>query len=48
MALGGAFEDVLAAAQANAGWAFTRLYESLASPVTGYVRSQGSGTRTMS
>ena len=37
----GAFQDVLAAAQANAGWAFTWLYESLASAVTGYARAQG-------
>ena len=41
MRLEGAFEAVLAAAQANAGWAFTRLYESLAPAVTAYVRAQG-------
>lgn len=35
------FEEVLAAAQANAGWAFTRLYESLAGAVAGYLRVQG-------
>lgn len=36
-----AFEQVLAAAQENAGWALTRLYESLAPAVVGYMRSQG-------
>ena len=36
-----AFEHVLAAAQENAGWALTRLYESLAPAVVGYMRSQG-------
>ena len=36
-----AFEAIVAAARANAGWAFTKLYESLASAVTGYVRAQG-------
>jgi RNA polymerase sigma factor (sigma-70 family) len=41
MRLEGAFEAVLSAAQANAGWAFRRLYESLASAVTGYARAQG-------
>jgi RNA polymerase sigma factor (sigma-70 family) len=41
MGLEGAFEGVLHAAQANAGWAFTRLYESLAPAVTAYVRTQG-------
>lgn len=41
MALGGAFDDVLTAAQANAGWAFTRLYESLVGAVSAYVRAQG-------
>lgn len=35
------FEHVLRAAQAGAGWAFTRLYESLAPAVTGYLRAQG-------
>ena len=35
------FEKVLAAAQQNAGWALTRLYESLAPAVVGYMRSQG-------
>jgi RNA polymerase sigma factor (sigma-70 family) len=39
--LGPAFDQVLAAAQANAGWGFTRLYESLAPAVAGYLRSQG-------
>ena len=36
-----AFEHVLAAAQQNASWALTRLYESLAPAVVGYMRSQG-------
>ena len=35
------FADVLAAAQTGAGWAFTRLYESLAPAVAGYLRAQG-------
>ena len=35
------FEHVLGAAQENAGWALTRLYESLAPAVVGYMRSQG-------
>lgn len=39
--LGEAFDDVLLAAQAGAGWAFTRLYEDLAGVVTGYLRQQG-------
>lgn len=41
MALEGEFAGVLRAAQANTGWAFTRLYESLAPAVTAYVRTQG-------
>ena len=41
MTVGLAFEQVLAAAQAGAGWARTRLYEDLAPAVAGYVRSQG-------
>jgi RNA polymerase sigma-70 factor (ECF subfamily) len=41
VALGGGFEQVLIAAQANAGWAFTRLYQSLAGAVAAYVRAQG-------
>lgn len=36
-----AFEDVLEAAQDHAGWAFARLYESLAPAVTGYLRANG-------
>ncbi len=36
-----AFADVLSAAQANAGWAFQRLFEELARPVAGYLRVQG-------
>ena len=35
------FEQVLYAAQAGSGWAFTRLYESLAPAVAGYLRAQG-------
>ncbi len=41
MTLGVAFDEVLTAAQANAGWAFTRLYESLVRAVHAYVRAQG-------
>jgi RNA polymerase sigma-70 factor (ECF subfamily) len=36
-----AFERVLEAAQAGAGWAYTHLYESLAPAVAGYLRAQG-------
>lgn len=39
--LGAVFEDVLAAAQANAPWAFERLYRAYAAPVAGYLRLQG-------
>ncbi|MDP8992879.1 MAG: sigma-70 family RNA polymerase sigma factor [Actinomycetota bacterium] len=35
------FAEVLAAAQANAGWAFRRLFDELARPVVGYLRLQG-------
>ena len=35
------FAEVLAAAQANAGWAFRRLFDDLARPVVGYLRLQG-------
>lgn len=41
MTIGGAFDGVLAAAQANAGWAFSRLHEWLAPAVSAYVRMQG-------
>jgi len=41
VSLEAAFDQVLAAAQANAGWAFARLYESLAPAVAGYLRAQG-------
>ncbi len=41
MSLGPAFESVLVAAQVGAGWARTRLYESVAPAVAGYVRAQG-------
>lgn len=41
LSLGLGFDDVLAAARQGAGWAFTRLYESLAPAVAGYVRAQG-------
>ncbi|MDP9387303.1 MAG: sigma-70 family RNA polymerase sigma factor, partial [Actinomycetota bacterium] len=41
VSLGPSFPQVLAAAQANAGWALTRLYESLAPAVAGYARAQG-------
>ena len=36
-----AFERVLWEAQAGAGWAFTRLYKSLAPAVADYLRAQG-------
>jgi RNA polymerase sigma factor (sigma-70 family) len=35
------FEQLLAAAQANSGWAFAGLYESLAPRVAGYLRASG-------
>jgi RNA polymerase sigma factor (sigma-70 family) len=35
------FDDVLAAAQAGAAWAFDRLYRDLAPAVTGYLRLHG-------
>ncbi len=41
MSLGLGFDEVLAAARQGAGWAFARLYESLAPPVAGYIRAQG-------
>ena len=41
MTLGLAFDQVLTAAQAGAGWARARLYETLAPAVAGYVRAQG-------
>ena len=41
MNLGPAFDSILVAAQVGAGWARTRLYESVAPAVSGYVRSQG-------
>ena len=41
MTIGPAFGDVLVAAQAGAGWARTRLYQSLAPAVAGYLRAQG-------
>lgn len=40
-ALGDAFEGVLAAARAGEGWAFERLYASLARPVAAYLRGNG-------
>lgn len=39
--IGPAFDEVLAAAQQGAGWACTRLYETLAPAVHGFLRSQG-------
>jgi RNA polymerase sigma factor (sigma-70 family) len=36
-----AFDDVLAAAQAGGGWACRILWEALAAPVAGYLRSRG-------
>jgi len=41
MATGLPFDDVLAAAQAGAGWAFEVLYRDLAPSVTGYLRLHG-------
>ena len=41
LAPGPAFDKVLAAAQAGAGWARTRLYEWLAPVVAGYLRARG-------
>lgn len=40
-AVGPAFDEVLKAAQEEAGWALTRLYESLAPAVAAYLRAQG-------
>jgi RNA polymerase sigma factor (sigma-70 family) len=39
--LGAQFDEVLAAAQAGAAWALTRLYDDLARPVTAFVRLRG-------
>jgi RNA polymerase sigma factor (sigma-70 family) len=39
--IGPGFEQVLAAARANAGWAFTRLYDDVAPAVAGYLKAQG-------
>lgn len=39
--LGPAFPAVLDAARANAPWAFERIYRAYATPVHGYLRSQG-------
>jgi RNA polymerase sigma factor (sigma-70 family) len=39
--IGTTFPEVLAAAQAGAGWAFEVLYRDLAPAVTGYLRLQG-------
>ncbi len=41
MSFGPAFDAVLAAAQADAPWAFRRLYEWLAGAVAGFLRAQG-------
>ncbi len=41
MALGQAFDRVLSAARADAGWAYERLYRELAPSVCGYFRVQG-------
>lgn len=38
---GSVHPDALSAARAGAGWAFERIYEELAGPVAGYLRSQG-------
>jgi RNA polymerase sigma factor (sigma-70 family) len=39
--LGSMFPTVLAAARANAGWAFERLFEAHARPLASYARGQG-------
>ncbi len=41
MPIGTTFPEVLAAAQAGAGWAFEVLYRDLAPTLTGYLRLQG-------
>ncbi|MDP9429759.1 MAG: sigma-70 family RNA polymerase sigma factor, partial [Actinomycetota bacterium] len=41
MRTGLAFDDVLAAAQAGAAWAFEVLYRDLSPAVTGYLRLHG-------
>ena len=41
MAVGAAFDDVLAAAQAGAAWGFEVLYRDLSPVVTGYLRMHG-------
>jgi RNA polymerase sigma-70 factor (ECF subfamily) len=41
MAVGPAFDDVLAAAQAGAAWGFEVLYRDLSPAVTGYLRVHG-------
>ena len=41
MGLGPGFDEVLGAAQQNAGWAFDRVYRSLAPAVAAYLRAQG-------
>ena len=41
MAVGAAYDDVLAAAQAGAAWAFEVLYRDLSPAVTGYLRLHG-------
>jgi RNA polymerase sigma factor (sigma-70 family) len=41
MGIGTPFDDVLAAAQAGAAWAFEALYRDLAPAVTGYLRLHG-------
>src|SRR5918911_2501721 len=41
MGAGLAFDDVLMAAQAGAGWAFEAIYRDLAPAVTGYLRLHG-------
>lgn len=41
MTIGIGFDDVLAAAQANAPWAFRRLFEDLSPAVVGYLRLRG-------
>jgi RNA polymerase sigma factor (sigma-70 family) len=39
--LGASFPEVLAAARADAPWAYQRLYDAYGGPVAGYLRAQG-------
>jgi RNA polymerase sigma-70 factor (ECF subfamily) len=41
MTLGAPFPEILAAAQQGAQWAWSRIYQDLAGPVTGYLTGRG-------